>query len=111
MQNEKGYTLPELIVVIVVVGIFTFITINKMSYAFQDNNQITKETEELILLKTANTYAENIIDTLKENDVYITGKDLVDEEYLIDDEHKMTNVKLKLSYNETLETPQVEILE
>lgn len=110
MQNNKGYTIIELVVLIVVIGVFSLFTINKVSYAFEDNNKVSEESEKLILLKAANSYAENIKDTLEENDVYITGKDLVDEEYLIDDEHKLVNIKLKLSYNKDTEKTFVEVL-
>lgn len=109
MQN-KGYTIPELIVVVLIVGIFSIVAINKVSYAFVDNDEITEATEEMILIKTSTTYANNIIDTLKTDDIYITGKDLVEAEYLVDDEHIYTNVKLKLSYNAETDSPKVEIL-
>lgn len=109
MQN-KGYTIPELIVVIVVVGIFSLVAINKVSYAFVDNDSLTEETEKLILIKTSTDYANSILDTLKENDVYITGKDLVEANYLVDDDNIYTNVKLKLSYNETTASANVEVL-
>ena len=109
MQN-KGYTILELIVVIIVVGIFSIVAINKASYAFVDNDAITEETEEMILIKTSTAYASSILDTLKTDDIYITGKDLVEAEYLVDDEHIYTNVKLKLSYNKETGSPVVEIL-
>lgn len=109
MQN-KGYTIPELIVVIVIVGIFSIVAINKASYAFVDSDAINEETEEMILIKTSTAYANSIIETLKTDDIYITGKDLVEAEYLIDDDHIFTNVKLKLSYNKETNSPQVEIL-
>ena len=109
MQN-KGYTIPELIVVIVVVGIFSLVAINKASYAFVEDNSIAEETENMILVKTSTDYANSILDTLKENDVYITGKDLVEANYLVDDDNIYTNVKLKLSYNETTASANVEVL-
>ena len=109
MQN-KGYTIPELIIVIVVVGIFSLVAINKVSYAFVDNDSLTEETENLILIKTSTEYANSILDTLKVEDVYITGKDLVEANYLVDDNNIYTNVKLKLSYNETTASANVEVL-
>lgn len=109
-MQDKGYTIPELIVVIVIVGLFSIIAINKASYAFIDNEALNEETEEMILIKTSTAYASSIIETLKMDDIYITGKDLVEAEYLVDDEHIFTNVKLKLSYNEETGSPKVEIL-
>ena len=95
MQN-KGYTIPELVIVIIVVGIFSLIAINKASYAFVDNDVVSEETEEMILVKTATSYASSIIETLKNDDIYVTGKDLVEAGYLVDDENTLANVKLKL---------------
>ncbi len=109
-MQKKGYTIPELIVVIVVVGIFSILAINKASYAFVDSDVINKETEEMILIKASTAYANSIIETLKTDDIYITGKDLVEANFLIDDEHTYTNVKLKLSYNKETNAPKVEIL-
>lgn len=109
MQN-RGYTIPELVVVIIVVGIFSVLAINKASYAFVDNDIISEETEEMILIKTSTSYANSIIETLKMDDIYITGKDLVEANFLIDDDHVFSNVKLKLSYNKETNAPNVEIL-
>ncbi len=109
MQN-KGYTIPELVIVIIVVGIFSLIAINKASYAFVDNDVVSEETEEMILVKTATSYASSIIETLKNDDIYVTGKDLVEAGYLVDDENTLANVKLKLSYNAETGSVKVEIL-
>lgn len=109
MQN-KGYTIPELVIVIIVVGIFSLIAINKASYAFVDNDVVSEETEEMILVKTANSYASSILETLKNDDIYVTGKDLVEAGYLVDDENTLANVKLKLSYNAETGSVKVEIL-
>lgn len=109
MQN-KGYTIPELIIVIVVVGIFSLIAINKASYAFVDNDAINEETEEMILIKTSTAYANSILETLKTDDIYVTGQDIVDAGYLVDDDHKLSNIKLKLSYNAEANQVKVEIL-
>ncbi len=109
MQN-KGYTIPELVIVIIVVGIFSLIAINKASYAFVDNDAVSEETEEMILVKTATSYASSIIETLKNDDIYVTGKDLVEAGYLVDDENTLANVKLKLSYNAETGSVKVEIL-
>lgn len=109
VQN-KGYTIIELIVVIVVVGIFSLIAINKASYAFVDSDVVNEETEEMILIKTSTAYANSILETLKNDDIYVTGKDIEDAGYLVDDEHTLSNVKLKLSYNAETNSAKVEIL-
>ena len=110
MQN-KGYTIPELIIIIIIVGIFSLVLINKSSNIFVDTNDLTEETQKLILIKSSTDYANSIIDTLKVEDKYITGKDLVETEYLVDDENIYSDVKIKLSYDTNTESPKVEILE
>ncbi len=110
MQN-KGYTIPELIIIIIIVGIFSLVLINKSSNIFVDTNDLTEETQKLILIKSSTDYANSIIDTLKVEDKYITGKDLVETEYLVDDENIYSDVKIKLSYDANTESPKVEILE
>lgn len=109
MQN-KGYTIPELIIVIVVVGIFSLIAINKASYAFVDSDTISKETEEMILIKTSTAYANSILEDIKNDDIYVTGKDIIEAGFLVDSENVFSNVKLKLSYNAETNSPKVEIL-
>lgn len=109
-MKNKGYTIPELLVVIVVVGIFAIVAINKASYAFVDDESISKETEEMILIKTSTAYANSIIETLKTDAIYVTGKDIVEAGFLVDDDNTYTNVKLKLSYNAETNSPVVEIL-
>ena len=109
MKNE-GYTIPELIIVIILIGVFSIVAINKASYAFVDTNTINSETEEMILIKSATTYGKSIIDKLKNEDQYITGKDLTEADYLVDDENVYTNTKIKLSYNAETDSVSVEIL-
>ena len=110
MQN-KGYTIPELIIMIIVIGVFAFVLINKASAAFVDNDTVVEDTERMILIKSSKNYANSIIDTLKEEDKYITGQDLIDAEYLIDEEDIYKNMKIKLSYDENTDSAKVEILE
>lgn len=109
-MKNKGYTVPELLIVFVVLGIFALIAINKVSYAFVDGDTTREETDKLILIKTSMAYANSIIETLKTNDIYITGKDIKEAGFLVDDENNYANVKIKLSYNRESSSPIVEIL-
>ena len=110
MQN-RGYTIPELIIVIVVIGIFSFLLINKTSYAFASTDEVAKETEKMILIKTSTAYGNSILEQVKEEEQYITGKDLVDAGFLVDEDNKYSNIKLKISYNEATNSVNVEILD
>lgn len=110
MQN-RGYTIPELIIVIVIVGIFSMVLISKTSYAFTDTDEVAKDTERLILIKSATDYGNSILETVKEKDQYITGKDLMEAEYLIDENNRYQDIKLKLSYDVGSNSTKVEILD
>ncbi len=110
-MQDKGYTIPELIIVIIVVGIFSIVAINKASYAFVDTDTIGEQTEHLILIKSASTYANTIKEELKNEPIrYILGSDLVNAGYLVDDENTYANVKIKINYNDTTDQISVEIL-
>ncbi len=109
-MNSKGYTIPELIIIIVVMGIISLFAINKVSYALEDTEVNMEQTREMILIKSATVYANSIIDSLKEKEAYITGKDLTEAEYLVDDDRIYANEKIKLSYNAETDSVSVEIL-
>ena len=111
-MKNKGYTIPELVVVILVIGIFSIVAINKASYAFVDTDTIGEQTQNLILIKSATSYANSIKDELKnEMERYILGKDLVAAGYLIDDENNYISMKIKLSYSVDTDKVSVEIIE
>ncbi len=109
-KQDKGYTIPELIVVIVIVGIFSLVVINKASYAFVDTDELSSQTEDMILIKSATAYGNSILESLKNGDVYVSGKDLVEAEYLVDDTNVYGNRNIRLSYNSETNSVLVEIL-
>ena len=109
-MQDRGYTIPELIVVAVVLGVFSIIMINKASYAFVDPNEISEQTEEMILIKSATAYGSSIKETLKnEKTKYILASDLVEAGFLIDDE-EYKNVKIKLDYTEENDNISVKVI-
>ena len=110
MQNNKGYTIPELVVVAIIVGIFSIITINKVSYAFEDTNEVSEKTEEMVVKKSATVYAESIKNELKEESTkYILATDLIESGFLADDD-LYKRIKIKLDYVEETDSVSVEIL-
>ncbi len=108
---EKGYTIPELIIVAVVLGVFSIVTINKASYAFEDTNAVNEKTEALILEKSANMYGNKIKEDLKsEKTKFILASDLIEAGYLVEDD-SYKNVKIKLTYNEENDSISAEIMD
>lgn len=106
MKNQRGYTVVELIVVIAVVGIFSFAAINKASYAFSDNTEATKELEKqkaLMVENAAVIYGEEKKEELfsDTSTIYIRVKDLKEQGYLFtSDEIINDDQKIKLELKE-----------
>ncbi len=109
--NKFGYTKMEVLVVIVLLGIVAFITINSTSYAFAiDTTDSVKEVKALIE-KQAEEYALDNLDLFKEADTnYILVSELVENGYMManddgivtspDNSGKTFNDnKIKLEYN------------
>ncbi len=111
-MNKFGYSKIEILVVIVLLGIVAFITINKTSYAFAvDGNEAIDEVKYLIEVQAedyalANTTLFNETDT-----TYISVDDLIEAGYLIgnsdglltnpiDSSKNFNDSKIKLEYNE-----------
>lgn len=110
--NELGYTKIEILVIVILLGVVAFITINQTSYAFSlDSGKSIEETKRLIEMQ-AEDYALANLNLFNESNVtYITVNDLVENHYLIgNDEGLITNPadiqksfndnKVKLEYNQ-----------
>lgn len=87
MIKKKGFTLVELLAVIIILGIISAITIPLVSTYINDSKQTAYEQLIASIEQTAQLYVRNIKDDtpgLKEvgNDVTITLQDLVDAKYL-----------------------------
>ena len=91
--NQFGYSKIEILVIVLLLGVVAFITINQTSYAFAiDNSSAVEETKGLIELQAEN-YAIDNLDLFKETTTtYISVNDLVENKYLIgNDEGLITN--------------------
>lgn len=106
MKNNRGYTVVELIVVILVVGVIAFVCINKASYAFSDQEiAVTELMEQKIELieKQAIKYGEDNKDLFEESKtIYIRLIDLIENKYLLNnsDSEINNNQKIKLEYKD-----------
>lgn len=109
--SKLGYTKIEMLIIVVLLGIVAFITINKTSYAFAiDNTKSINEVYKLIELQ-AEEYAMDNLDIFKETETtFISVDELVKNNYLIgnsegyitnpaDSSKKYNDNKIKLEYN------------
>ena len=108
---KNGYTIPELIIVILVLGVISILAINKASYAFV-NDDTGFETIKLILIKSATTYGDSIKEDLKnDKNKYISSNDIINAGFLTDDENIYKNYTIKLTYNENTDSVSAEVVE
>ncbi len=109
--SKWGYSKVEVLIVVVLLGVAAFITINKTSYAFAiDNSKAVQEFITLLEMQ-AEDYAMDNLDIFQETDTtYISVENLVENKYLIGDEDGLikdptdstksyNSNKIKLEYN------------
>lgn len=113
MKNKNGYTLPELLIVIGVVGIIALITITKVSYAFESINnpeEQLRETKKLVEQATI-SYARSKKDEFKtKEDTYIFAKEVASAGFLFErDEYN--SMKVKITFDEKNQTFSAQVVE
>ncbi len=110
-MNKLGYSKIEILVVIVLLGIVAFVTINKTSYAFAVNGaDAVKEVNYLIEIQAEDYALANTSLFEETNTTYISVEDLIEAGYLIgnedglltdptDSSKNLNDTKVKLEYN------------
>lgn len=86
-MNNKGYTIPELVVVIVVIGVGYFLVANHLSYAFDVNYEDEMYAQTIKYIEeNAQIYAEANLDTFSE---YMSVDELVEKGFLLNTDGKV----------------------
>ena len=111
-MNNKGYTLTELLIVIIVLGVFTITLISTTSNAFKDKSPERYQAKVMLIEKEAAIYGATLENLKEEGTLLITVKDLVDHGYYVPDtkdgdvidprntKSTLNGLKIKLTYNE-----------
>lgn len=88
--NKFGYTKVEVLIIVVLLGVVAFITINSTSYAFAiDTTDSVKEVKSLIE-RQAEEYALDNLDLFSETETnYILVSDLVEKGYMMSNSEGM----------------------
>lgn len=118
-MKRNGYTLVELLVVIVTLGIIVFFVISKTSYAFKDHKNEYYESEIHLILRQAREYGSKMEALKEEESIVITVKDLVENGYLAGEENtyitaegdNLTDLKIKISYDKETEEVNAIVLD
>jgi len=112
VMKKNGYTITEMLVVIIVLGIFTIGLIGFTSYAYKDKSSDYYEEKVLLIEKQAAIYGATLNNLKEEGNLVITVKDLVDNGYYVADKDNgdvvdprnskatLNGLKIKLTYNE-----------
>ena len=106
---KNGYTLKQMLIVIVILGIFTLGLFAATSNAYKDNSEEYYEDKIQIIEKQATLYAESIEELKETGNMVITVNDLVEKGYYIADKNgdvvdprndkaTLNSLKIKLSY-------------
>lgn len=110
--NRKGYTVLELLVVIILFGVLVAFTISKTAYSFENDTTEYYEVTMKSIESNAKRYAESLEELKSSETKIITVKDLVSAGYLEADNKNgdiidprnsnstLNNVKIKLTYDE-----------
>ena len=110
-MKKNGYTLVELLVLVVAMGVAAFFTIRNVSYALVDNTNELYNESIYSILEAAKTYGNDNLEALKESSMVITVQDLIDKSYLGSDENgnfkdirtegaTLNDLKIAISYDE-----------
>ncbi len=121
-MKKNGYTLTEMLVVIIVLGIFTITLMATTSNAFKDNSPAYYDEKVIVIEKQAELYGASLKNLKEDGNVVITVKDLVDKGYYVADNNKgdvidprnskatLNGLKIKISYvdDNTIEAKVIE---
>lgn len=109
-MKKNGYTALEMLVVIVVLGVFTIGILSATSYAYQDRSGVYYKEIEHLIEKQAVIYAETLNNLKDEGNLVITLNDLVSSGYYVADDSDgnvidprnskatLNGLKIKLTY-------------
>ena len=105
----NGYTIKQMLIAIVVVGVFTFIMIGTTSNAFKDDSQEYYEQVEKMIVHNAEIYGKTLTSLPEQGSMIITVDDLVKAGYYGDVDSN-GNVKNPLNSKGTLNSLKIKLV-
>ncbi len=126
-MKKNGYTIVELLILIVFLGVVTFIVINKESHAFssptiEDKLSNTESDKKDLIVFAAEKYAKDNSELFKDkNEIKIKVNDLVTNNYLTSDndgkvideitKKELNDLEIKIVYDKENDVYKAVILE
>lgn len=110
INNKKGYSIKELVILCAILAIVFGIAISRVSYAYDkiDNSEeMTKESLKHVE-QAAKIYVQDHKEEFKEKETYFYGSDLISSNYLSEGS-EIANVKIKVTHDLDKEEYHVEI--
>lgn len=120
-MKKNGYTIIEMLIVIIVLGIFTVGILTTTSYAYKDKTpEFYRELVDSIE-RQATLYGKTLNNLKEEKNLVVTLNDLVEAGYYIGDDNgnvtdprnskaTLNGLKIKITYNED-ESITAEVIE
>jgi competence protein ComGC len=108
-MEHNGFT-KELLIVVIVLGLFTITMLSTTSYAYKDNSDDYYEQVVNVIEKQAILYGDTLESLKSEGNYVITVEDLVSNGYYVADDsegnvvdprnskHNLNGLKIKLTY-------------
>jgi len=110
MKKKNGYTFTELLIIIIAIGFIAIIGISKVSYAFDNNSEETKEVTKSLVEKASITYAKSKEDQFKkEESTFIFAKEVANAGFLFEKEIYNT-MKVKITYDSDTDSFHAEVV-
>lgn len=106
---KNGYTIKQMLIVIIVLGVFTLVLFTTTSNAYKDSTGDYYADKVLVIEKQAALYAETLPEVKENGNLVITVNDLVEANYYVADKNgdvidprndkaTLNSLKIKLSY-------------
>jgi len=112
MKNTNGFSIPEAIILIVLMGVVFIGATVKLSHGFQDNSEEIYEVEIESILNRAVAYGDRNLELFEDGEKYtLTVRELIREGYLladVDDDYSdprdinknLNDLKITLEYKD-----------
>lgn len=112
MKNKNGYTIPELLIIVGVLGLIALVMITKVSFAFSqiNNPEEQKELTNTLVEQASIAYAKSKKEEFMEEDKYIYAKEVASAGFLFEKEEYNT-MKIKIKYIKDTKTFEAEVVE
>lgn len=111
-MKKNGYTVMELLIVVVVLGVVTLSVLMSTSHAFKDSSFELYQEKKALIEHQAVIYGRTLESLKEEGNLIITVSDMIEKDYLVADDNEgnvadprnskatLNGLKVKLTYSD-----------